>query len=63
MLEMLQNIDLSCGFCRTANITKVAVIQKCCECCKLLMCLVDFAEYQIMVMLYRFQNVGKVAEY
>ena len=60
---MLQNSDMPTGFCGTSNIANVAGIQNYGKCCRTLICLVDFAEHQILQMLERFKNAVNVAEY
>ena len=91
MLKILQNIHVTCGFCRISNIANVAEIQRCCKmlqnidlfsglykasnvsnvagipkynkCCRILICLVDFMEHQMVQMMQGFENVADVAEY
>ena len=43
MLQMLQNIDMSCGICKRSNVADVAEIPECCKCHRILICPVDFA--------------------
>ena len=63
MLEMLLNIDMSCGFYKKSINADVAEISKCCKCCRILICLVDFGKHQMLEIWWRFQNVANVSGY
>ena len=63
MLEMLLNIDMSCGFCRKLNVENGAKIPKCCKCCRILTCFVDSAKHQILQMEQGFPNIANGTEY
>ena len=63
MWETLLNIDISRGFWRKSIIADAAEISKCCKCCRILICLVDFGEHQILQMMPRIENSANAAEY
>ena len=58
MLQMLQNIGISCG-----SIGNIAGIQNHFKCCRIMIRLVNFQEHQILEMLLGFETVVNVAEY
>ena len=57
MLQMSQNIDMSCGFCIRSNAAIAAEIEKLCECSRILICLVDF---EMLKMWHGLKNVANV---
>ena len=53
MLQMLRDIDMSCGFWKTSNAGNMVGIPKCCKCCRILKGVVESE---------RRSNVGDVVE-
>ena len=60
---MLQNIDLFAGLYKASNISNVTGIPKYSKCCRILMCLVNFTEHQMLQIMLGFENVADFAEY
>ena len=52
MLKMVQNIDMSRGFCRISTVADVEEIPKCWKYFRILICLVNFTEHQIFQLLH-----------
>ena len=63
MLQMSQNIDMSCGFCITSNAAIASEIEIVCECCRILICLVDFETLKIWHGLKNIANVKGIGKW